>query len=281
MKILNAIIGFFKNLFGKKTEGDGDCDNCEVKDVCQTTDRSKKYALVVGMESSKWGACPGSTKDSNVMLELIKQYVDNDHIIKYNNGQGTVAAVKKALQEQIAKVPEDGLFIFTYSGHGGQNNYSSSAKDETDGKDEFLCLYDGGLIDNDLWTIFNQCKGRVFVVFDCCHSGTMYRLPTEQEEGVEEEDRIPLEKPFFAKFENVRAAIRMLVISGCGEETVSWGDSVNGGVLTCAMKKNFNKCLNYKEWWKKFKEESSFKKVKQVPICTRIGNFDLNAKIFN
>ena len=24
-----------------------------------------------------------------------------------------------------------------------------------------------------------------------------------------------------------------------------------------------------------------FKKVKQVPICTRVGDFDLNAKIFN
>lgn len=280
MKFINKLIEIFKTLFGKGS-ANGECGNCSEKDICQTVDRSKKYALIVGVESSKWGACPGSTKDSNVMLDLIKQYVDTDHIIKYNDKQGTVSKVRKALEEQIAKVPEDGLFIFTYSGHGGQNNKSSSAQNETDGMDEFLCLYDGGLIDNDLWEIFNKCKGRIFVVFDCCHSGTMYRLPTEQEEGVEEEDRIPLDKPFFAKFENVRAAIRMLVVSGCGEETVSWGDSVNGGVLTSAMKKNFNKCLNYKEWWKKFKDESSFKKVKQVPICTRVGNFDLNAKIFN
>lgn len=265
MKIINAIIGFFKNLFGgKKPNANGECSDCEVKEVCQTTDRTKKFALVVGVESSKWGACPGSTKDSNVMLELIKQYVDDDddHIVKLNDRQGTVEAVRNALVDQIAKVPEDGLFIFTYSGHGGQNNRSSSAKDETDGRDEFLCLYDGGLIDNDLWEMFNQCKGRVFVVFDCCHSGTMYRLPAEQEDGVEEEDRLPLEKPFFAKFENVRAGISMLVVSGCGEETVSWGDSVNGGVLTSAMKKNFNKCLNYREWWNKFKQESTFKKVK-------------------
>ena len=91
--------------------------------------------------------------------------------------RSTVAAVKKALEDQIEKVPEDGLFIFTYSGHGGQYDKSSTAKDETDGKDEFLCLYDGALIDNDLWVIFNKCKGRVFFVADCCHSGTIYRLP--------------------------------------------------------------------------------------------------------
>ena len=73
----------------------------------------------------------------------------------------------------------------------------------------------------------------------------------------------------------------MLVFSGCGEETVSWGDSANGGVMTSSMKRAFNKCLNYREWWNKFKTDSAFKKVKQVPYCTKIGNFDLNAKIFN
>ncbi len=282
MKLINAIIGFFKSLFGgKKPNENGDCGDCEVKAVCQTTDRNKKFAVIVGMESSKWGSCPGSNKDSNVMLGLVQQYVDNGHIVKLNDKQGTVAEVRKALVEQIEKVPEDGLFIFTYSGHGGQMRKGGASKNETDGQDEFLCLYDGYLLDDELWEIFNKCKGRVFVVFDCCHSGTMYRLPHEPEEGVEEEDRIPLEKPFFAKFENVRAGISMLVVSGCGEETVSWGDSVNGGVLTSAMKKNFNKCLTYREWWNKFKNESSFKKVKQVPICTKIGGFDLNAKIFN
>ena len=282
MKILDAIIGFFKNLFGKKTEGDGDCDNCDIKAVCQTTDRTKKYALVVGMETSKWGACSGSNKDSNVMLGLIQQYVDDDHIIKYNDRQGTVEAVRKALEEQIAKVPEDGLFIFTYSGHGGQNNKSSAAKNETDGRDEFLCLYDGGLIDDDLWTIMNKCKGRVLCIYDCCHSGTMYRLPNE-EPGFDEEaeEREPLETPFFAKYENVRAGIRMLVFSGCGEETVSWGDSKNGGVMTSSMNRAFKKCLSYREWWKVFKADSAFKKVKQTPICTKIGAFDLNAKVFN
>lgn len=281
MKFINKLIEFFKTLFSKDT-ANGECGNCSEKDICQTVDRSKKYALIVGVESSKWGACPGADKDSNTMLDLVQKYTDDTHIVKLNNKAATVAAVKKALEDQIKKVDEDCLLIFTYSGHGGQYNKSSNAKDETDGKDEFLCLYDGALIDNDLWTMFGECKGRIFFVADCCHSGTIFRLPNEQEEGIEEEDRLPLEKPFFAKFENVRdVARRMLVVSGCGEETISWGDSVNGGVLTSSMKKCFNKCLTYREWWNKFRQDSSFKKVKQVPICTKIGAFDLNAKIFN
>lgn len=283
MKVIDAIIGFIKSLFSKKP-ADGNCDDCSDRTVCQTTDKNKKYAVIVGMETSKWGGCPGADKDSNTMLALIKQYVDNnqDHIKKLNNKTATVDAVRAALNEQIAKVPEDGLFIFTYSGHGGQYNKSASASNETDGRDEFLCLFDGPMIDDELWTIMNQCKGRVLCIYDCCHSGTMYRLPNE-EPGFDEEaeNREPLEKPFFAKYENVRAGIRMLVFSGCGEETVSWGDSKNGGVMTASMNRAFNKCLNYRDWWKKFKADSAFKKVKQTPICTKVGAFDLEAKVFN
>ena len=281
MKLIDIILNFLKSLF-KKSDSNGNCPECEVKDVCQTTDKNKKYAVIVGMETSKWGSCPGADRDSNTMNAMISQYVDSSHIVRLNNKQATVSAFRKALTDQIAKVPEDGLLILTYSGHGGQYSKSSSAKDETDGKDEFLCLYDGAFIDNELWTIFGNCKGRVVQIFDCCHSSTMYRLPNEQEEGIEEEDRLPLEKPFFAKFENVRDVTRrMLVFSGCGEETISWGDSVQGGCLTSSMKRAFNKCLTYREWWNKFKNDSAFKKVKQLPYCTKIGSFDLEAKIFN
>lgn len=77
------------------------------------------------METSKWGKCAGSDKDSNVMQGIIKEYTNN--IVKLNNGQATVEAVRNALKEQIKEVPSDGLFIFTYSGHGGQYNKSSSA----------------------------------------------------------------------------------------------------------------------------------------------------------
>lgn len=170
MNIISSIINFLKSLFNSKTTSSD-------KAITQTTDRNKKYALIVGMETSaKFGSCPGADKDSNTMNALIGQYMDSTHIQRLNNASATRAAVVSALNEQIAKVPADGLFVFTYSGHGGQNSWSSSAKNEIDGKDEFLCLNDGGLLDDDLWTIFNRCKGRIFVVFDCCHSGTMYRL---------------------------------------------------------------------------------------------------------
>ena len=281
MKLIDIIVGFFKKIFSKKN--DGECDSCNVKDVCQTVDKNKRYAVIIGMESSKWGACAGSNKDSETMLGLIKQYVDGSHIVKLNNGQGTTVAVRKALKEQIAKVPEDGLLIFTYSGHGGQTPKKSNASNETDGKDEFLCLYDGYILDDELWIIFGECKGRILFIVDACHSSTMYRLPSEEiDETLDDaENRLPLDTPFFAKYENARSSISMFVISGCDESTVSWGDSIQGGVLTSSLKRAFDKCLTYKEWWNKTRIDNAFKKVKQVPIATRIGSFDVNSKVFN
>ena len=97
MKLIDIILSFFKSLFGK--HDNGDCGDCMDRTVCQTTDKNKKYALIVGMETSKWGACPGADKDSNTMNFLVSQYVDADHIKRLNNKQATVAAFKKALTE--------------------------------------------------------------------------------------------------------------------------------------------------------------------------------------
>ena len=95
MKLIDIILGFFKSLFNKPSCNGGDCEECTNRTVCQTTDKTKKYALVVGMETSKWGGCPGADKDSNTMFSLIKQYVDSDNIKRLNNAQSTVSASRK------------------------------------------------------------------------------------------------------------------------------------------------------------------------------------------
>ena len=117
MKILTIIFDIIKEIFSKKTTDE--CDTCSDRVACTPIDRSKKYAVIVGLDNSKWGSCPGADLDSNNMLGMISQFVDSSHIVKLNDGKATKAAVVKALNEQIAKVPEDGIFVFTYSGHGG------------------------------------------------------------------------------------------------------------------------------------------------------------------
>jgi len=67
------------------------------------------------------------------------------------------------------------LFFLTYSGHGGQVDDVSG--EEQDKLDETWCLYDGELIDDELYLELSRfAKGvRVLVLSDSCHSGTVTR----------------------------------------------------------------------------------------------------------
>jgi hypothetical protein len=67
------------------------------------------------------------------------------------------------------------LFFLSYSGHGGQVDDVSG--EEADKLDETWCLYDGELIDDELYLELSRfAKGvRVLVLSDSCHSGTVTR----------------------------------------------------------------------------------------------------------
>jgi hypothetical protein len=69
------------------------------------------------------------------------------------------------------------LFFLTYSGHGGQ--IPDVSGEEADKKDETWCLYDGELIDDELYAELGRFAAgvRVLVLSDSCHSGTVTRAP--------------------------------------------------------------------------------------------------------
>jgi hypothetical protein len=74
------------------------------------------------------------------------------------------------------KLKRNDIFFLTYSGHGGQ--VPNTGNDfEPDGYDETWCLYDGELIDDELYAALKQfARGvRIFVLSDSCHSGTVLR----------------------------------------------------------------------------------------------------------
>jgi hypothetical protein len=74
------------------------------------------------------------------------------------------------------KLKRNDIFFLTYSGHGGQ--VPNTGNDfEPDGYDETWCLYDGELIDDELYAALKQfVRGvRLFVLSDSCHSGTVLR----------------------------------------------------------------------------------------------------------
>jgi hypothetical protein len=67
------------------------------------------------------------------------------------------------------------LLLLTYSGHGGQ--IPDVTGEEDDKLDETWCLYDGELIDDEVFLALSRFEAgvRILVFSDSCHSGTVTR----------------------------------------------------------------------------------------------------------
>ena len=95
--------------------------------------------------------------------------------------KATRSAVLSALRSAAKKLKGGDFFFLTYSGHGGQvddvSGDEGESGDERDKKDETWCLYDGQLIDDELYLELSRFAAgvRIFTLSDSCHSGTMTR----------------------------------------------------------------------------------------------------------
>jgi hypothetical protein len=83
--------------------------------------------------------------------------------------------VLSAIRDASTALKEGDFFFLTYSGHGGQ--VDDVTGEEVDKKDETWCLYDGQLIDDELYLELSKFASgvRVLVLSDSCHSGTITR----------------------------------------------------------------------------------------------------------
>ncbi|MCP4422969.1 MAG: caspase family protein [Chloroflexi bacterium] len=115
------------------------------------------------------------------------------------NGQGFTTKILKTrdavrknviteIRQAAASLDEGDIFLLTYSGHGGQIKDLSG--DEADLMDETWVLYDGELIDDELYNLWAQFKPgvRIFVLSDSCHSGTVIKDVFSDSEDLERED---------------------------------------------------------------------------------------------
>lgn len=216
---------------------------------------NKVKLLCIGMEESKcadnfYGAKKGITN----LYNRIKPRCSYSKLLI--SEEATKANVIKEMQ----KVCDSDLAIIVYNGHGGQ---TKTHQNEKDGKDEFICLYDAYMIDNEIWSIISKAKGRVFTIFDCCYSETMFQF-----------------SPSKTTFCN--SPIDLLCWSSCAENAVSYGKIGYGGMLTIKINSKAKPALTYEEVWKKLiqdEELTSYETVKQ----TILGNESKfkKKKIFN
>lgn len=217
------------------------------------------YAIVVGMETSKFaGSCDGAGYDADRMYNLFTNYTPN--VVKMRDGNGTKANVAKAFADAIEKAGKDGLVIFYYSGHGGSDPFKDTGIEEDDGKDEYLCLYDTYMRDNEIWNIISKSKGRICLIFDCCHSQTMMRSPSFRVIPPLTWDHTMTDSVPFS----------MLCWSGCPDDTYSYG-SATGGQFTNALLRHFNANKTYEQLWTDIKNDRTLRRFEN-PQSTVLGN---------
>lgn len=92
------------------------------------------------------------------------------------NEDATRSRVIGEIEEAIGSSSAGDVVLVTFSGHGSQ--IPDQNGDETDGQDETWCLFDGELLDDELWRLWIKAKEhvRIVVLSDSCHSGTILEL---------------------------------------------------------------------------------------------------------
>lgn len=148
--------------------------------------------------------------------------------------------ILKKYKDLLINAKSGEKLFFTYSGHGSFRTDLNN--DENDGKDELLITIDKQSIsDDELKTIIDENLPEdvtLFVIFDCCHSGTLMDLKYNYLAGNED----------LVINENIsETKSNVFLISGCFDAQTSadaYIDSKFQGALTWSLLKTINENTN-------------------------------------
>jgi metacaspase-1 len=144
------------------------------------TSRAKALSLHIGLNAvdpkayAGWsGPLAACEFDANDMAALATSKGIKPTVLLTK--RGTRSAVLAGMRAAAKALKKGDLFFLSYSGHGGQ--VPDTSGDEPDKKDETWCLYDGQLIDDELYFELSKFAAgvRVLVLSDSCHSGSVTR----------------------------------------------------------------------------------------------------------
>jgi hypothetical protein len=148
---------------------------------------ARGVALAIGLNSvdpKHYGGWSGELNaceaDSNDMADIAKSQGFETTILltRYAIRKKVIGEIRNAAQ----KLKKGDIFMLSYSGHGGQ--LPDRNQEEADATDETWCLYDGQLVDDELYSMFGEfAQGvRILVFSDSCHSGTVTKAAYFQEQ---------------------------------------------------------------------------------------------------
>lgn len=254
---------------------------------------NKGYALNLGLnylDVSKYRGWNGQLNcclnDARAMNDIAKSLHFSDCTLLLNE-EGTKRSVATLLNDYAEKLGSGDFLLLSFSGHGGRKKDIDG--DELDGWDETWCLYDGVLIDDELFNLLrNFVAGvRIFVISDSCHSGSIIRdffgknkmSPFQRKQGYRSAEALftakNLSRQELAKTEEMTAHIRLF--AGCREDQLS--RERNGhGKFTKALLDVWNKGGfqgNYHEFFKQIVEKMTFSQLPQHALLDPVSfHFD-------
>lgn len=220
------------------------------KGIALTTGLNAVSPAHYGGWSGELNACEADAKD---MAEIVtsKGFDVKTLLTKEATRKNVIDGINKA----VSTLTSGDIFMLSYSGHGGQLPDLNS--DEDDAQDETWCLYDGELVDDEIYALLGKfAQGvRTLVFSDSCHSGTVTKQAYYQStmrmmgaRGISPEIRyrfMPMEvavrtyrdnKKFYdpilkdPQLKESRDAVKssVILISGCQDNQLSADGAFNG-----------------------------------------------------
>src|SRR5262245_62083793 len=139
---------------------------------------AKGIALTIGLNAvdpAHYGGWSGELNaceaDANDMTDIAKSA--GFSVKSLLTKAATRSRVIKEVTAASKTLKAGDIYMLSYSGHGGQ--LPDLNNDESDSKDETWCLYDGELVDDEIYALLGKfAQGvRILVFSDSCHSGTV------------------------------------------------------------------------------------------------------------
>jgi len=234
---------------------------------------AKGIALLVGIKEvdsnqyNGWDGregCFGCEKDVEIMRRIL-------HPMGYEiqtllTREATAQKILGGIRESIASLEEGDIFVFYFSGHGGQTlEIKDGSEDERDGLDETLIAYDRRIIDDELNNLWTQAREgvRLVMVSDSCNSGTNYMTGIGLDFSGPEITSIERREP-------ARMKAQLIHLGGCQDGSMAAGH-MSGGEFTASLRAAWDEGRfkgNYNDFYYEIK---SCVETKQKPQYKEYG----------
>ena len=222
--------------------------------------------------------CVNDAKEWSKRLGSVYGY----KVISFMDKDLKVLTFTETLGNIIADSRAGDSIVATYSGHG--TNVPDQNGDESDGRDEALCLYDGFLVDDMIREMFKNLHPDASLTFisDSCHSGTVTRafLTAMEEEDHPKPRYMPPEdegEVLSMRASNIKnrlfypeSDMNEILISGCLPTEYSY-DARIGGQYRGAMSYYALSVLSqfptitYENFYKKLRQHLPSSRYPQTP----------------